>query len=233
MDNYVKLRLKDWAEEDRPREKILRKGIQSLTNAELLAIIIGSGNREETVVELAQRILQSAENNLNQLGKYSIEQLITGFKGIGEAKAISIVAALELGKRRKASELFDKTQIKCSEDIFAVFYPLLSDLEYEEFWVLLLNRANKVIDKLKISQGGVSETVVDNRLIIKEAVIRLASGIALCHNHPSGNIIPSRADDRVTQLVKEGAAFFDIKVLDHLVISGNQYYSYADECRIL
>ena len=227
-----KLRVKDWAEEDRPREKIMLKGINALSDAELLAIIIGSGNKNETVVELAQRILQQAENNLNRLGKMTVNELISNFKGIGTAKAIGIVAAMELGKRRKLSELTNQEQITNSKDVFTFFYPFLCDLNYEEFWILLLNRSNKIIDKIKISQGGISETVVDVRLIIKEAIIRLASGIILCHNHPSGNRKPSRNDDLITQKIKESAGFFDLKVLDHIIVCDNLYYSYADEGRI-
>ena len=225
---HSKLRVKDWADEDRPREKLLHKGIHNLSNAELLAIIIGSGNRQETVVELAQRILSSVENNLNKLGKLTVSQLISEFNGIGTAKAVSIVAALELGKRRKAADNLPREQILCSEDIYRIFHPLLGDLHFEEFWLLLLNRSNKVVDKIRISQGGVSETTVDCRLILREAVLKLASGIVLCHNHPSGNTQPSRQDDVLTRKVLESARLMDIHLLDHVIISDENYFSYSD-----
>ena len=228
----TKLSIKDWAEEDRPREKFLLKGISALSDAELLAILIGSGNTEESAVELSQRILFSADNNLNMLGKFSIKQLISGFKGIGEAKAISIVAAMELGKRRKYAEIINREQIRCSRDIFECFHPMLCDLQYEEFWILALNRSNKVIDKIKISQGGVSQTVVDRKLILKEVLDRLASGVALCHNHPSGNKKPSKDDDFITKRIKECCKLFDIDIFDHVIVADNDYYSYADEWRL-
>ena len=227
-----KLSIKDWAEEDRPREKFLLKGISALSDAELLAIIIGSGNTEESAVELSQRILFSASNNLNVLGKFSIKQLISGFKGIGEAKAISIVAAMELGKRRKYAEIVNREQIRCSRDIFEYFHPMFCDLQHEEFWILALNRSNRIIDKIKISQGGVSQTVVDNKLIVKEALNRLASGIILCHNHPSGNKRPSGDDDFMTKQIVECCQMFEIYVFDHLVIANDDYFSYADEGRL-
>ncbi|MDR0232497.1 MAG: DNA repair protein RadC [Dysgonamonadaceae bacterium] len=228
----TKLSIKDWAEEDRPREKILLKGISALSDAELLAIIIGSGNNEESAVELSQRILFSADNNLNILGKFSIKELISGFKGIGEAKAISIVAAMELGKRRKYSEIINREQIRCSRDIFECFHPMLCDLQHEEFWILVLNRTNKIIDKIKISQGGVTQTVVDHKLILKEALSRLASGIVLCHNHPSGNKRPGKDDDSMTKKIIECCRMFEIYIFDHIIIADNDYYSYADEGRI-
>ena len=227
-----KLSIKDWAEEDRPREKILLKGISTLSDAELLAIIIGSGNNEESAVELSQRILFSADNNLNILGKFSIKQLISEFKGIGEAKAISIIAAMELGKRRKYAEIINREQIRCSRDIFECFHPMLCDLQHEECWILTLNRSNKIIDKIKISQGGVSQTVVDIKLVIKEALNRLASGIILCHNHPSGNKRPGKDDDSMTKRIVECCRMFEIYVFDHLIITDNDYYSYADEGRL-
>jgi len=231
MFNPTKSSVKNWSPEDRPREKLLLKGINSLSDSDLLAIIIGSGSREESVLQLSQRILQAAQNDINRLGKFSVKDLMT-FKGIGEAKAISIVAALELGKRRKASEVLIREKITCSKDIYAYFHPLLCDLFYEEFWVLFLNRANKIIDKIKVSQGGVSETVVDTKIIYKEAINRLASNIILCHNHPSGNLNPSRQDDLVTTKIREGMKMFDINLIDHLIICDGQYYSYADEGKI-
>lgn len=228
----MKFTVKDLAEEDRPREKLLNQGAASLTDAELLAILIGSGNREETAIQLSQRILRSAKNNLNQLGKLSIQHLMSNFKGIGEAKAITIAAALELGKRRGASEALDRKKILCSRDIYHYFYPVLGDLEHEEFWVLFLNRANKVIDHKRISQGGIYQTVVDPRLIYHHAIACLASGIALCHNHPSGNLRPSEEDDTITRKVKAASELLQIQLLDHLILCDKAYYSYADEGRL-
>lgn len=222
------LKIKDWAEEDRPREKLLGKGITSLSDAELIAIIIGSGNAEESAVELARRILQSAQNNLNSLGKFSVSDLMK-FKGIGEAKAIGIVSALELGRRRKSNDIPEKQQIQSSNDVFMIFQPMLADIPHEEFWVLLLNRSNRIIEKLRVSQGGVSGTVTDIRLILKPAIEKLASSIILCHNHPSGNIKPSENDISITQKVKEAAKFMDIAVLDHIIVCEKNYYSLADE----
>jgi DNA repair protein radc len=227
-----KLSVKDWSPDDQPREKLLLKGVHALSDAELLSIILGSGNREESVVGLAQRILSSVNNNINQLGKIPIKQLISDFSGIGEAKAVSIVAALELGKRRKTEMMPQQNQIRCSMDIFHYFYPLLTDLKYEEFWTMYLNRSNTIIGKLKISQGGVSETVVDARLIFKEGVNLLASGIILCHNHPSGNRKPSHQDNVITQKIKQGADLLGIILLDHLIVCGESFYSYADEDKL-
>ncbi|MDR0546363.1 MAG: DNA repair protein RadC [Dysgonamonadaceae bacterium] len=231
MTQPTKLSVKDWSPDDQPREKLLLKGVSALSDAELLAIILGSGSREESVVELAQRILQSAGNRLHQLGKYSIQELMK-FKGVGEAKAISIVATLELGKRRKSEEILEREQIRCSKDVYQYFHPSLCDLYYEEFWAVFLNCANKVISKTKISQGGVSTTSVDNRIICREAINHLAHSVILCHNHPSGNPSPSKADDVVTYGIKQALALFEIEVRDHIVLCDGSYYSYADEGRI-
>jgi DNA repair protein RadC len=231
-ENNPKLRIKDWAEEDRPREKLMLKGVNALSDAELLAIVIASGNKKETVVELSQRILQSANNDINLLGKMSIRQLTTNFKGIGKAKAISIVAALELGKRRKVLEVMEKKKIACSKDAYNFFYPLLCDLYYEEFWVLFLNRSLRIIDKMKIGQGGVAEVSIDVRLIYKEALAQLATNIVLCHNHPSGNVRPSKQDDEITIKIKRGIELLDMSLADHVIICDGQYYSYADEGKI-
>ncbi|MDH6356173.1 DNA repair protein RadC [Parabacteroides sp. PF5-9] len=227
-----KLSIKHWAEEDRPREKMLQRGASSLSDAELIAILIGSGNHSETAVQLAQRILHTVENNLNTLGKLTIKELIAGFKGIGEAKAITIIAALELGKRRGNTDAPQRDKISCSRDAFQLLYPLLGDLPHEELWIILTNRAGKVIDKKKISQGGTGETSADIRLILKSAIQTLASGILLFHNHPSGNIAPSTHDDLLTQRLKKAAKLMDISLLDHLIIADNRYYSYADEGRM-
>jgi DNA repair protein RadC len=231
MTEPLKLSVKEWSPEDRPREKLLHKGVFSLSDTELLAIILGSGSREESVVDLSQRILQSVHNNVNQLGKLSIKQL-TQFKGVGEAKAIGIVAALELGKRRKAEEALRSDKILSSKDVYEYFHPLLCDLYHEEFWVLFLNRASKVIDKMKISQGGIAGTVVDAKIIYREALLRLSSGLILCHNHPSGNASPSPEDDSVTARLKQGLQLLDMHLRDHLILCDGRYYSYADEGRM-
>jgi len=222
------LRITDWALEDRPREKLLAKGIQSLSDAELIAILIGSGSRNETAVELSKRILADVANNLNELGRMSVQDL-QKYKGIGEAKAISIVSAMELGKRRKISEILEKKQVGSSKDIFELFVSLVGDLPYEEFWIAFLNRSNKIIDTKKISQGGVSGTVIDNRIILKMAIDRLASGIIICHNHPSGNKQPSGQDIEITKKLTEAGKFLEINVLDHVIIANNGYFSFADE----
>lgn len=224
-----KLPIKDWAVEDRPREKMLRKGVSSLSDAELLAILIGSGNSKESAVQLSQRILHFAGNNLNRLGKLSIKELTNEFKGIGEAKAISIAAALELGRRRNSSERPMQEKIVCSNDAHLLFKPLLCDLHHEELWVALISQSGKVIEKIKISQGGINETSADIRLIMKAAINALASGIILCHNHPSGSLSPSRNDDTLTTRLQGAAKLMDIKLLDHIIIADNMYYSYADE----
>lgn len=228
MNEYKKLNIKDWAEEDRPREKLLKNGARSLTDAELIAILIGSGNTEETAVELSKRILSTSGNNLNELGRKSIDYL-QSFKGIGEAKAITIVAALELGKRRKEAEVFSKKTITVSNDAFQYFLPLLGDLNHEEFWVLLLDRGNKIQDSFRISQGGISGTVIDVRIILKPALEKQSSNIILCHNHPSGTLQPSQADRQITTKIKDAAKLMDISVLDHIIIGQNKYFSFADE----
>lgn len=229
MSEKNKLGIKSWAEEDRPREKMMQKGTQALSDAELLAILIGSGNKDETAVELARRILNRADNNLNELGKFSISDLIKNFKGIGEAKAITIVAALELGRRRKMSEAQKGHQIKNSRNIFDIFHPMLADIHHEEFWILLLNRSNTVIHKAKISQGGITATIVDVKIILKMALEKLAVGLLVCHNHPSGNLFPSASDFEITRKIKNACETVEIAFLDHLIISGNNYYSFADE----
>lgn len=225
----LKLRITDWAEEDRPREKLLLKGVSSLSDAELIAILIGSGNKNETAVELSQRILFSVNNNLNSLGKLTITDLINNFNGIGEAKAITIIAALELGKRRKLSEGEKQIQIRSSEDVYDILHPHLGDLKHEEVWILLLNRSNKVIKKAQISKGGITGSSVDIRLIVKEAIDNLATGVILVHNHPSGNIHPSGADNQITLKLKEACNLLDIILFDHLIICDKNYYSYKDE----
>lgn len=217
-----------WAEEDRPREKLLLKGKAALSDAELIAILIGSGTRELSAVDLSKLILQSVNNNLNELAKLSINDLMK-FKGIGDAKAISIAAALELGRRRKESETLKKPKVGSSADAYEAIRPYLMDLQHEQFWVLLLNRANEVIRPQQISIGGVSGTVADPKMIFKAALEHLASAIILVHNHPSGNLTPSQADKDLTKKVKEAGRTLDIPVLDHLIFSDNGYFSFADE----
>ncbi len=228
MAEHKKLNIKDWAVEDRPREKLLSKGARSLTDAELIAILIGSGNVDETAVELSRRILSSVNNNLNELGRKNID-FLKAFNGIGEAKAVTIAAAMELGKRRKDADVFNQNKITGSKDAADFFFPLLGDLNHEEFWVMLLNRGNKIIDTFMISQGGISGTVIDVRLILKTALEKLASSIILCHNHPSGTMQASDADIKITAKIKNAAEIMDITVLDHLIIGQNQYLSFADE----
>jgi len=217
-----------WAEEDRPREKLLLKGKAVLSDAELIAILIGSGTRELSAVDLSKQILQSVNNNLNELAKLSINDLMK-FKGIGDAKAISIAAALELGRRRKESESLKKQKITSSADVYEAIRPYLMDLQHEQFWIILLNRANEVIRPQQISIGGVSGTVADPKIIFKAAIEHLASAIILVHNHPSGNLTPSQADKELTKKVKGGGQTLDIPVLDHLIFSNNGYFSFADE----
>ena len=231
MEKQKKINISEWALDDRPREKMMMKGIVSLSNAELLAILIGSGNQDETAVDLCQRILQNSENDLNKLGKCTTDELCE-FKGIGEAKAISIAAALELGRRRSQSKVMHKKKIASGKDVYEYFHPIINDLPYEELWMLLLNRANKIIDRKKVSQGGVSDTIVDIRLILKPAIVSLASGIILCHNHPSGQSRPSKQDDILTLRLKEASVMLNIKLLDHIIIAEDSYYSYSDEGRL-
>lgn len=224
----AKLSIKNWAVEDRPREKLLAKGTFSLSDAELLAILIGSGTRNESAVGLSKKILNEAGNNLNELGKKTVHELIKT-KGIGEAKAITIVAALELGRRRKTAEIIKKKKISGSKDVFDYFQPLLGDLSTEQFWVLMLNRSNKIIDKYKVSQGGLTGTVVDTREILREALEKRAVGLILCHNHPSGNLSPSSEDISVTKKLREAAQIMDISLLDHVIVTDAGYYSFCDQ----
>ena len=230
-DTGGRLRIKQLAKEDRPREKMLLKGATSLSDAELIAILIRTGNNNETAVQLAQKILVNASNNLNTLGKQSVRKFMS-CKGIGEAKAITIAAALELGRRRGLTDPEKRDAIKSSHDAFRIFHPILCDLPYEELWVALVNNASKVIDKIKISQGGAGETVADLRSILKDAISATCHGIILCHNHPSGNLHPSPQDDLLTSRLVNAVKLFNIQLLDHIIISDNKYFSYADEGRL-
>ena len=226
-----RLTITQWAEEDRPREKMMLHGVSALSNAELLAILIGSGNTEESAVELMRKVLAGYGNNLNELGKASIDELCR-YKGIGPAKAITILAASELGKRRKEEKVEERVTILSSKDVYECFYPLMCDLPTEECWVLLLNQASKIIDKVKIGAGGLNATAVDIRCILREALLKRASAIALCHNHPSGSIRPSREDDRLTQQVNQASQCMNIRLVDHVILTDGAFYSYADEGRI-
>ena len=223
-----KLSIKNWSEEDQPREKLMAYGRQVLSDAELIAILIGSGNRQESAIELCKRILNQSDNNLNELAKLSVNDLMK-FKGIGEAKAISIVAALEIGRRRKSEKVLDKIQVTSSKHLYEYIRPVLEDLPHEEFWIVLLSRANKIIGKQLIGRGGISETTADIKIIFKKAIESLASAIILAHNHPSGNLKPSQSDLNLTKKIKNAAQLFDIKVLDHLIIGDGNYYSFNDE----
>ena len=217
-----------WAEDDRPREKFLLKGKSSLSDSELLAILIGSGSRNESAVQLCQRILFASDNNLSTLGKMSIAQLIQ-FKGIGEAKAISIAAALELGRRRRIEEAVELKKITSSKAVFDIMQPIIGELPHEEFWVLYLNNSNKVIYKAQLSKGGITGTVVDIRIIFKMAFEQNATAIILTHNHPSGKLMASDADLKITKRIKEAGQTLEIQVLDHIIITENGYLSFQDE----
>ncbi|MDD2589689.1 MAG: DNA repair protein RadC [Fermentimonas sp.] len=224
-----KLSIKQWAEEDRPREKLLLKGVSTLSDSELIAILIGSGNSEQSAVELAKSILREADNDLNKLARMSVTDLINGFRGIGEAKAVTITAALELGRRRKACEPVKRRKITSSRLAYEEFIPVLTDLNHEETWALLTDRSNKVITSIQVSRGGISGTVVDIRLILREALNYYASGIFLGHNHPSENCRPSPQDTQITKKLKEAARWMDIVLLDHIIVCGDNYFSFADE----
>jgi DNA repair protein RadC len=229
MDNYdQKLGIKAWAEADRPREKLLSQGRRQLTDAELIAILIGSGSRNETAVDLSKRILAFYENDLSKVAKLSVKEL-SKFKGIGEAKAISIVAALELGRRRKEVENDEPLKISSSKDAYFILKPIFDDLQHEEFWMLLLNRANFVIGKHFISKGGQAGTVVDPKPIFKVALEHNAAYIILAHNHPSGNAKPSAADISITKKLKESGLMLEIPIFDHLIMTDRSYLSMADE----
>ena len=220
--------IKNWSQDDQPREKLRDKGKTVLSDAELVAIIIGSGNTEESAVALSKRILASVDNNLNALGKLSLKQLME-FKGIGEAKAITIAAALELGRRRKLEDAKQLTKITSSRDVFELMHPYLGELPHEEFWILYLNNSNKVLQKIQLSKGGITGTLVDVRLVLKTALEAGAVSLILVHNHPSGTLNPSQADKDLTLKLKRASEHLDIKVLDHLIITETNYFSFADD----
>lgn len=231
MEPEKRLTIREWAEDDRPREKLLNKGASALSDAELLAILVSSGNKEESAVELCKRILSDNHNNLNELARLSISDL-EKYKGIGEAKAISIVAALEIGKRRKTSDALDRKKITQSSDLFELFEPILLDLNHEEFWVAFMNGANKVLDAKRLTQGGMRQTVVDVPMLLRIGLERSSHAIAVAHNHPSGENYPSKEDLSITQKIKTGCEAVGIRLLDHIIIAGGKYYSFADEGKL-
>lgn len=223
-----KLTIKSWALDDRPREKLLAKGKAALSDAELIAILIGSGNRNESAVALSKRILRAVNGNINELAKLSVEKL-TEFNGIGEAKAIAIITALELGKRRQLEVALEKPKIGSSKNVANLMQPIIGDLEHEEFWVLFLSNSNKVLAKSQVSKGGLTATIVDVRLLFKRALELASVAIIVCHNHPSGKLQPSVADKSLTAKIKQAGNTLDIKLLDHLIITEKAYFSFADE----
>ncbi|MBR6756878.1 MAG: DNA repair protein RadC [Bacteroidaceae bacterium] len=223
----AKLTITQLSVDDRPREKMMMHGARSLSNAELLAILIGSGNTEETAIELSQRILNSVDNSLHQLGKYDLKAL-TAYKGIGEAKAITILAAMELGRRRREEDIPERPVLNTSAKVYDYMKQRLADLPHEEFWTILLNRAGRVIDSIKISQGGTASATVESKLILRAAIQSLASAIILCHNHPSGTCKPSREDMSITRRIKDAAQLVEVSVVDHVIICDKKYYSFAD-----
>ncbi|MCB0806561.1 MAG: DNA repair protein RadC [Bacteroidales bacterium] len=220
--------ISQWAEGDQPREKLLLKGKQSLSDAELLAILMGSGSRNESAVDLAKRILRSSSDNLLELSRLSANDLMK-FKGVGEAKAITIIAALELGKRRRGAEVLERKKISSSRDVFEYFIGIVGDNAWEAFYILLLNRANKVIRDVMISEGGISGTVADPKKIFKLGLDHNATSIILCHNHPSGSVKPSDADIKLTRKLKQAGDVLDMPVLDHIIVGDENYYSFSDE----
>lgn len=228
-----KLNINQWAEEDRPREKLMRLGPAALSNAELLAILIGSGSQDESAVDLMKRVLADCDNNLNTLGKKTIAELTSGsYKGMGPAKAVTILAACELGKRRQAEKAEERKQLNSAVAIYEYMHPRMQDLSEEEAWVLLMNQNYKLIKPLQLSHGGITETAVDIRVIIKNALLCNATVIALCHNHPSGNASPSGDDDRITQRLKKACEVMRLYLADHLIITDGRYYSYSEEGRL-
>ncbi len=220
--------IKDWSEDDRPREKLFLKGHMVLSEAELLAILIGSGNKKDSALGISRKVLSEAKNNLAVLSRFSAQQLMT-VRGIGKAKAAVIVAAMDLGRRRRGVNGFEKKKLSSSRSVFELMQPLIGELDHEEFWILLLNNANKMEYKWKLSVGGITAALVDVRLIYKRAIERGATSIILCHNHPSGNLMPSQSDMMLTKKVIKGGAILDIKVLDHIIVAEQGYYSFADE----
>lgn len=228
-----KLNIKDWAEADRPREKMMRLGAEALSDAELLAILIGSGNPQESAVDLMKRLLNDCNNNLNTLGKMTVDELTAGrYKGLGPAKAVTIMAACEIGKRRQAEKAEERKRLDSASAIYEFMLPKMQDLSEEEAWILLLNQSCKLIKAVRLSHGGITETAVDIRLAIKNALLCNATVLALCHNHPSNNPRPGADDDRLTKKLKDACSLMRLHFIDHLVITDGQYYSYSEEGRL-
>ena len=226
-----KLNINQWAEEDRPREKLMHLGAAALSNAELLAILIGSGSTKESAVDLMKRMLNDCNNSLNTLGKKTIHELCE-YNGIGEAKSITILAACELGKRRQMETPEERPDLGTATLIYNHMHPVMQDLDVEEFWVLLMNQNYRLIRKLRIARGGISEVSVDVRIIIREAVLANATIVAVCHNHPSGSLSPSRMDDGITESIRSACQLMRIKFLDHVIVTDGAYYSYHEEGRV-
>lgn len=226
--DMTRLPIKQWAEGDRPREKMMRHSKESLSDAELLAILLGSGSRNETAVDLAKRILSSVQNNLAELGKVSLNDM-SKFKGMGPVKSLKVLAALELGRRRKESAILERPLINGSQAVFETMHPLLADLQHEEFWALYLNRSNRLVHRENIGKGGLSGTVADSRVIFKIAIQHLASGVIVCHNHPSGSPRPSDSDIMLTRRLRNAGEMLDILVVDHVILTQDTYFSFADE----
>lgn len=229
--NGKKLSIREWPEDDRPREKVLRNGVSSLSKSELLAILIGSGNAEESAVELMKKVLASCNDSIAELSKLTVDELCS-FKGIGSAKAITIIAACELWKRRKEDDRDDNFVVRTSQDVYDYFYPLLCDLVIEECHVLLLNNMNRVIDSVKVGSGGYTGTMVDIRYVLREALLKRATGLVLCHNHPSGSLKPSNEDDKLTRSMAAACSVMNIRFLDHIIFTDRRFFSYKDEGRL-
>lgn len=221
------LSIKAWAEEDRPREKLLLKGKSVLSDAELIAILLGSGFKDTSAVELAKQLLQKAENNLNALGKFAPQELME-FKGIGEAKAVTIAAALELGRRRQQTNALERKIVTCSQDIYEIIGPEIADLSHEEFWIVMLNRRNAVLSHQLVSKGGMTGTVVDPKVLFGIALREKATALAIAHNHPSGQLKPSQGDIQITKQIKEAGKVLNIDIIDHIIVTDQGYYSFAD-----
>lgn len=231
MEQNKKLSIREWPEDERPREKVLRNGVSTLSKSELLAILIGSGNVDESAVELMKKVLASCNDSIAELSKLGVDDLCR-FKGIGTAKAITIIAACELWKRRQTDDRDEHVKIRYSQDIYDFFYPLMCDLSVEECYVMLLNNMNKVIDRVKVGSGGYTATTVDIRCVLREALLKRATAIALCHNHPSGSLRPSQEDDKLTQNIAVACKVMNIRFLDHIIFTDRRFYSYMDEGRL-
>lgn len=228
MSETTAFPIRHWSEDDRPREKMSLKGRAALSDAELIAILIGSGTKSESAVDLAKRILANVNHNLNELGRLSLPQL-KAYKGIGEAKAVIISAAMELARRKRETESRVLSKVQSSHDVFLLMQPLIGELAHEEFWILYMNNANKILQKVQLSKGGMTGTIVDVRLVFKKALEFSATGVILCHNHPSGTLKASEADRQITRKMKAAGENLDIKVLDHIIVTETAYFSFADD----